>query len=865
MFESFPPVALAARILPILFSILLFTIFTLDDIFPSDDPYRCKALLGSGRNGSWIHAPDEDGERKPFTNWQPDGCMLHHYNAEDIKECMGDRHMVFSGDSTTRQIFWGAARLLDRQKANKGRKELERHTNYDLKFNGIRLVHIWNPFYQTGNKSFLTGELERFSDEKHNPSKERKKEERGPGLTMLGAGCWYAGNYYEGESAKRFGRAFDNITSILHFDDLPEFGTAPMDPEEGVGNEVFIAPVAPPFYKLLPASRTRPKALQRGEVEAIDRIIYNNEDEHNLRLLRAFPQLSVGQPGAIVDKKGTGFHVIDTVAEIKANILLNLRCNAKLDRKIGYPFSRTCCTDYGSRSWAHLAIIGITAVYAALCISFELISLVSSVKVNRSQWLDLKVGVFAIALLYCYLADRTHLFSKGSKEFVPKEFGLLVGICSIVGLVSFRRTKFRAPRLPGAENAPAKTEAEDAGILSRDQTEEWKGWMQAAILVYHWTGASKNLPIYIFIRLLVAAYLFQTGYGHTIYFLAKKDFSFRRIANVLLRLNLLSCALPYIMGTDYMFYYFAPLVSFWFLIVYATLAICSGFNDSIKILVGKIAGSFVFVTVILNITPVLKWIFAILDVVFRIKWDLNEWTFRVTLDGAIVFVGMLAGVVHQRIERDSSWYTSYKTAIIPSALAIVGFAFCCSYFEEKAMYVLLHPVISIVPVVAFIALRNATTPVRNFYSTASAWLGRCSLETFILQFHVFLAADTQGVLLLDAFKGDGSLLGDRWRNLAVIVPIFLWISHLVAEASGEMVKLIMSQPEAKPPVVVVETAVEDEEEDDENQLKIIEPVWANLNSFHLDRAKQFLDSFSTAPQLRIGAILGVMWLLNWLY
>lgn len=105
--------ALVGRLLPVAFCVLLFLAITAHQFYPSDDPYRCRALLGeSERNGSWLHAPDIAGARKPFNNWQPDGCMLHHYQPDEIKECMGDRHAVFSGDSTTRQIFWGMARLV---------------------------------------------------------------------------------------------------------------------------------------------------------------------------------------------------------------------------------------------------------------------------------------------------------------------------------------------------------------------------------------------------------------------------------------------------------------------------------------------------------------------------------------------------------------------------------------------------------------------------------------------------------------------------------------------------------------------------------------------------------------------------------
>jgi hypothetical protein len=78
-----------------------------DFFFATADPYRCNALLS---RGTWRDPLDANGSRESFKHWEPEGCMLHKYSDADIRDCLEGRHLLFIGDSTTRQVFWATAR-----------------------------------------------------------------------------------------------------------------------------------------------------------------------------------------------------------------------------------------------------------------------------------------------------------------------------------------------------------------------------------------------------------------------------------------------------------------------------------------------------------------------------------------------------------------------------------------------------------------------------------------------------------------------------------------------------------------------------------------------------------------------------------
>lgn len=68
--------------------------------------------------------------------------------------------------------------------------------------------------------------------------------------------------------------------------------------------------------------------------------------------------------------------------------------------------------------------------------------------------------VFSAAIALIYLADRTGFWLKEQKDYNPWIFVFLTCSWLVVGLVTIKRTD------------------KDLGFLNREQTDEWKGWMQ---------------------------------------------------------------------------------------------------------------------------------------------------------------------------------------------------------------------------------------------------------------------------------------------------------------------------------------------------------------------------------------------------
>jgi hypothetical protein len=205
----------------------------------------------------------------------------------------------------------------------------------------------------------------------------------------------------------------------------------------------------------------------------------------------------------------------------------------------------------------------------------------------------------------------------------------------------------------------------------------------------------------------------------------------------MVRLNLLPVALAYSMDTDWLSYYFSPLVSMWFGIIWLTMYAGHQWNASSYFMLGKIAASAGLLTVFFALDWPLGTIFSVVNQIFGTEWVAREWAFRVTLDLYVPYAGMLAAfafikISELRLTERPEWPTWSHWATISSGVVMAAFL-VLELQVNKFAYNRWHPYTAALPVMAFAVLRNATPFLRSTSSRFFMFFGQCSLETFIVQ------------------------------------------------------------------------------------------------------------------------------------
>ena len=540
-------------------------------------------------------------------------------------------------------------------------------------------------------------------------------------------------------------------------------------------------PVSPPVQARLDPEKTATLTSER--THAINARLHALETNHGFEVMWTALPMTSGHDTAFEEQ---GLHVSDMIASQQLGILLNRMCNSEIGDSGHY-----CCSEWRRGSPVQIYVL---ALAFAITLGWMLRAVGETIWRNSAPQNKpaRACAVFAAVGSYCYLADRTVLFHKVNKLLDERVFAALCLVSLTLGVAT---TSLVLPKTTDTEKLGSAAASDS---LPRQQTDEWKGWMQVVILLYHYFGLSRVIWVYRIIRLLVASYLFLTGYGHAQYFIHTNDFSTRRVIAVLVRLNLLTCVLSFFMGTTYEFYYFPALSSLWFVITWLTISKPHMGTVHLRASVVRLAISCTVMEVFVQSEGLQTGLFTALKSYGMLSVNQNEFAFRTRLDRFVPFLGMLTALLQHRYRHnplpDVPWLSERrigKEALMASSATLILIAYFTwsQRYQMKVDYNALHPFTAPIPIVAYVAARNATVGLRSHYSRFFAWFGRHSLETYILQYHIWLAADTKGLLrlgILDGWLGyDETTICSRgfWMEAFLITMIFLWVSSAASDAT----------------------------------------------------------------------------------
>ncbi|XP_008560455.1 N-acetylneuraminate 9-O-acetyltransferase isoform X1 [Microplitis demolitor] len=749
-FISLVTVASAKKLAAFLVICFIFYHGMIHLIYGSDS---CKWLLKEGRY---------KGDRE----WQPYGCMMHHYTQTDSRRCFRylafmrhKNHFVFIGDARTRQLCKSFISQFTVDGKGLDSTDVLQAANLNFKDAKLKLEvqFLWRPQLNIS----MINDFQNWMN--------------GDAPSMIIAGCG----------------AFDILTSNASDTNLyTNYSSGliklvrPAEVLAKKGTQFLWMLQDPIVNENLPAYLA---SIDNKQINICNKAAVKVLMNSKAHLWESSKLIGQG----VLEQSPDGYLSSPLSLRHKVQILLNTYCNDYMNFDDG-----TCCSNLEVTTTLQLVtlltlmfwiIIGASLwLYKKVCykkaealylrvasdeIGRTVDSNASEVAQNESPQQDFytlitSLAIFSCILAYFYLCDRTNFFMKENKYYSEFSFWLPLGYILALGLF-FTEDCERGPR-----------------ALNREQTDEWRGLMQSVVLIYHVTGAKNVLPIYMHLRLINSAYLFLSGYGHFCYFWQTGDVSLVRFARVLFRLNLLTVLLCLLMNQPYQFYHFVPLVSFWFLIVYILAwlpprvhsgSLAEYGSRALFYLALKLLGLVSVITILymsevffekVFVTRPWKALFVTTDD------DIREWWSRWRVDRYSVAFGIAFGgglLALQRIDHIPGNALTPLIALI-SLAAYTAFTLLCVSVSECEE---IHSYIVFIPIIGYIILRNSSLALKGRYSVLLAGLGKISLETLVGQGHVWLAADTHGVLVL--------LPRFPVLNLLITSFIFICASHEIHE------------------------------------------------------------------------------------
>ncbi|CAG5120363.1 unnamed protein product [Candidula unifasciata] len=394
------------------------------------------------------------------------------------------------------------------------------------------------------------------------------------------------------------------------------------------------------------------------------------------------------------------------------------------------------------------------------------------------------VVTFGAILFYFFLCDYIKIFPQGARSYSRDTFLFLVFLFFLVGCAFTLKSN------------PDK-------ILNRDQTEEWKGWMQVMFVWYHYFMAKEW---YNWIRIYIACYVWMTGFGNFSFFWVRNDYSLWRLLKMMFRLNFLVTFVALATNNEYMLYYICAMHTYWFLTTYIFMRTLNSWNRNSALMAVKFVAYAVCNAIIFDIPGVTYYVFRPFSFVLGLHDKsndiLHEWSFRAGLDHWACFFGMLCAYNYPHFEAFMQYVDSKSIsnkdkalkmtlrALLISGCTLLGILWYSLFMgKDKISYNQTHPYTSVIPITIFIVLRNVHPVLRSYHVNMFAWLGKITLETYLSQLHIYLLSNARALLVF--------LPGYPLLNFSLATITYLLISHTLFSITNDFSNFLIPNDNKK--------------------------------------------------------------------
>jgi N-acetylneuraminate 9-O-acetyltransferase len=295
--------------------------------------------------------------------------------------------------------------------------------------------------------------------------------------------------------------------------------------------------------------------------------------------------------------------------------------------------------------------------------------------------------------------------------------------------------------------------------------------------------------VYNEIRVFVSAYVWMTGFGNFLYFDKKQDFTLERAVSMWLRINYFPLLLSTFLRVPLELYYVVPLHTTGFFVTMATCYLAVKIQDMPQFKASSYTKWHANVAALVICTLV-HVIFYETPMCSILKIFSDEYYFRFTSDRYSALIGIWSGLVWSKFRSYIQWAYNptldtedaqkKKQAMYIQRAAglalMLGWYAMFGRIQDKYVYNPRHPYVFWMPVAGWLMVRNSSAYLCELHAGAMEWLGRITLETYVLQFHIFMTHNVQHIpILIPGSGADGNIVS-KTLNMLVWGSLFLFIS-----------------------------------------------------------------------------------------